>query len=60
MLTRIKRIPGLVPIVLAVMVSAQAQQDAPLDTIRIDTNLVVLRVAVNEQQGRAVTQNRGK
>lgn len=53
MLTRIKRILWLVPIVLAVMVSAQAQQDAPLDTIRIDTNLVVLRVAVNDQQGRA-------
>ena len=53
MLTRIKRILWLVPIVLAVMVSAEAQQDTPLETIRIDTNLVVLRVAVNDQQGRA-------
>jgi len=38
---------------MAVTATAQAQQDAPLDTIRIDTNLVVLRIAVNDQQGRA-------
>lgn len=38
---------------LAMTGSAQAQQDTPLETIKIDTNLVVLRVAVNDQQGRA-------
>jgi Ca-activated chloride channel family protein len=30
-----------------------AQQDSPLDAIKISTNLVVLRIAVNGQQGRA-------
>lgn len=53
MLTRNKRLLWLIPVVLSVTASAQAQQDAPLDTIRIDTNLVVLRIAVNDQQGRA-------
>jgi Ca-activated chloride channel family protein len=38
---------------LAATVSVQAQQDTPFETIKIDTNLVVLRVAVNDQQGRA-------
>lgn len=40
-------------VVLALTIGTQAQQDTPLDTIKIDTNLVVLRVAVNDQQGRA-------
>ena len=53
MLTTNKRLLWLIPVVLAVMASAQAQQDTPLETIKIDTNLVVLRVAVNDQQGRA-------
>ena len=34
--------------------TAQEQQD-PIDTIKIDTNLVVLRITVSDQQGRAVT-----
>ena len=40
-------------VVLALTIGTQAQQDTPLDTIKIDTNLVVLRVTVNDQQGRA-------
>lgn len=43
----------LILFTLTITSRAQAQQDAPLDTIKIDTNLVVLRVTVNDQQGRA-------
>ena len=43
----------LILIALTVMVQTQAQQVDPLETIKIDTNLVVLRVTVNDQQGRA-------
>ena len=48
-----KKILLAVLVVLAVSASAPAQQVDPLDTIKIDTNLVVLRVTVNDQQGRA-------
>ena len=50
---RIKRLLWLILFALAMTASVEAQQDSPLDTIKIDTNLVVLRVAVNDQQGRA-------
>lgn len=53
MLIRKKRLLWTILFALSAVASAQAQQDAPLDTIRIDTNLVVLRIAVNDQQGRA-------
>ena len=43
----------LILIALTVMVQTQAQEVDPLETIKIDTNLVVLRVTVNDQQGRA-------
>ncbi|HLA11902.1 MAG TPA: hypothetical protein VJ023_15050 [Pyrinomonadaceae bacterium] len=47
--------------VIATMASAQAQrtpehvaqQDIPVEIIKIDTNLVVLRIAVSDHQGRA-------
>lgn len=38
-------------VVLALTIGTRAQQDTPLETIKIDTNLVVLRVVVNDQQG---------
>ena len=50
---RNKQLLWLVLFMLVITTGAQAQQDAPLDTIKIDTNLVVLRVTVNDQQGRA-------
>lgn len=53
MLSRNSRLLWIILLALAVTVSVQAQQDTPLETIKIDTNLVVLRVAVNDQQGRA-------
>ena len=53
MLSRNSRRLWMILLALAVAVSVQAQQDTPLETIKIDTNLVVLRVAVNDQQGRA-------
>lgn len=53
MLSRDSRLLWMILLALAVTVSVQAQQDTPLETIKIDTNLVVLRVAVNDQQGRA-------
>jgi len=37
-----------------VIVRAHAQENTPLETIRIDTNLVVLRIAVNDKQGLAI------
>ena len=40
-------------LVIFTLTAAVLAQDAPLDTIKIDTNLVVLRVAVNDAQGRA-------
>lgn len=52
---RNKQLLWLVLFMLVITTGAQAQQDAPLDTIKIDTNLVVLRVTVNDQQGRAAT-----
>lgn len=52
---RNKQLLWLVLFMLVIITGAQAQQDAPLDTIKIDTNLVVLRVTVNDQQGRAAT-----
>jgi Ca-activated chloride channel family protein len=53
MLSRNRRLLWMILLAVAVTVSVQAQQDTPLETIKIDTNLVVLRVAVNDQQGRA-------
>ena len=53
MLSRNSRVLWMILLALAVTVSVQAQQDTPLETIKINTNLVVLRVAVNDQQGRA-------
>ena len=40
-------------LVIFTLTAAVLAQDAPLDTIKIDTNLVVLRVAVNDAQGRS-------
>ena len=54
MLIRKKHLLWVILFILAMTGSGQAQQDTPLETIKIDTNLVVLRVAVNDQQGRAV------
>src|SRR6266508_3367699 len=53
MLSRNSRLLWIILLALAVTVSVQAQQDTPFETLKIDTNLVVLRVAVNDQQGRA-------
>ena len=54
MLMRIEKLfLSITLVVLATCAQLQAQQDSPLETIKIDTNLVVLRVAVNDQQGRA-------
>ncbi len=50
---RMKRVVWIILMVLCVSELAQAQQEGPLETIRIDTNLVVLRVTVSDQQGRA-------
>lgn len=55
MLIRNKQLPSAILFALMLVVTAHAQQD-PLETIRIDTNLVVLRITVNDKQGRA-TQN---
>lgn len=49
-----KQLPLTILLALMLSVTAHAQQDTPLETIRIDTNLVVLRVAVNDKQGRAI------
>ena len=54
MLIRNKQRPLAILFALMLIVTAHAQQDTPLETIRIDTNLVVLRVAVNDKQGRAI------
>ncbi len=53
MLIRNKQLPLAILFALMVIVTAHAQENTPLETIKIDTNLVVLRVAVNNQQGRA-------
>ncbi len=53
MLSRNSRLLWIILLALAVTVSVQAQQDTPFETLKIDTNLVVLRVAVNDQQGLA-------
>lgn len=53
MLIRNKQLPSAILFALMLVVTAHAQQD-PLETIRIDTNLVVLRIAVNDKQGRAI------
>ena len=53
MLIRNKQLPLATLFALMLVVTAHAQQD-PLETIRIDTNLVVLRIAVNDKQGRAI------
>ncbi len=50
---RMKRVAWIILMLLCVSALAQAQQEGPLETIRIDTNLVVLRVTVSDQQGRA-------
>ena len=50
---RNKQLLWLILFVLAITASVQAQQDSPLETIKIDTNLVVLRITVSDQQGRA-------
>jgi len=50
---RNKQLLWLILFIVTNTASPQAQQDVPLDTIKIDTNLVVLRVAVSDQQGRA-------
>lgn len=52
---RMKRIAWIILMVLSVSALARAQREGPLETIRIDTNLVVLRVTVSDQQGRAAT-----
>ena len=43
----------MILIVLCAFPLAAAPQEGPIDTVRIDTNLVLLRVTVNDQQGRA-------
>lgn len=53
MLIRNKHLPSAILFALILVATAHAQQD-PLETIRIDTNLVVLRIAVNDKQGRAI------
>jgi Ca-activated chloride channel family protein len=55
MLIRNKQLLWLIVFVLAITANVRAQQDNPLETIRIDTNLVVLRIAVTDQHGRAAT-----
>ena len=54
MLIRNKQLPLAILLALMLIVTAQAQENTPLETIRIDTNLVVLRIAVNDKQGRAI------
>src|SRR5512138_1493545 len=51
---RNKQLPLAILLASMVIVRAHAQQNSPLETIRIDTNLVVLRIAVNDKQGRAI------
>lgn len=53
MLSKKSRLLWMIWVAFAVTMSTHAQQDPPLETIKIDTNLVVLRVAVNDLQGRA-------
>ena len=53
MLIRNKQLPLATLFALMLLVTAHAQQD-PLETVKIDTNLVVLRIAVNDKQGRAI------
>ena len=53
MLIRNKQLSSAILFALMLVVTAHAQQD-PLETIRIDTNLVVLRIAVKDKQGRAI------
>ena len=54
MKVRITRAVLTVLFALCVPQLVQAQEQEPLDTIKIDTNLVVLRITVSDQQGRAV------
>ena len=49
-----KQLPLAILLALMVIVRAHAQENTPLETIRIDTNLVVLRIAVNDKQGLAI------
>lgn len=51
---RNKQLPLAILLALMVIVRAHAQENTPLETKRIDTNLVVLRIAVNDQQGLAI------
>ena len=50
---RIKNLLLLILLSLLTGLSAKAQQEAPVDVVKIDTDLVVLRVAVTDQHGRA-------
>ena len=52
MLIGFKRVASIVLVVLSVPALARTQE-APVETIRIDTNLVVLRITASDQQGRA-------
>ena len=60
MRTTFKQILRVILLALATSATAQQQQtsqqgpgESPLETVKITTNLVVLRVAVSDQQGRA-------
>jgi hypothetical protein len=52
MLNGFKRVTSIVLVVLSVPALVRTQ-DAPVETIRKDTNLVVLRITASDQQGRA-------
>lgn len=49
---------AITPIILGQQTPEQQPSDNPLETIKIDTNLVVLRITVSDQQGRAAANLR--
>lgn len=49
---------AMTSITLAQQMPEQQPPDNPLETVKIDTNLVVLRITVSDQQGRAATNLR--
>lgn len=49
---------AITPIILGQQTPEQQPPDNPLETIKIDTNLVVLRITVSDQQGRAAANLR--
>ena len=53
MVVRIKQFAWTILMVLSVSVLAGARQEPPLETVRIDTNLVVLRITASDLEGRA-------